>query len=370
MKIVGAGLVAADIVLACDSSWVPLAVAEYTSGGTVTNVLTHLGYQGWDCYLVGGTGSDNLGSLVRTRLQHFKVNTDFLITRQDMSTRRMGHLVSVTGPKKGEHRFAIRCPKCDGGFPPFNVVSVDELGSYPAFDSNTLLFIDRANALTVKLAENAKNAGSTVIFEPGYLPQDNRDIIQQVLNLTDILKYSQSLFFETRPFSEHAFSSPKNAKLIIETRSENGVVVRSMTHRSRLRLTITPLTYAVDRAGAGDAFMAGFLVGLGDEGIADVGALNERKLEEAVQRGQALGALACLYIGATSLLDNLSLNELNDAIIRTVNERKIPIELNNESVQNSTIQKWLELHRLTEKKKQFQDDSICSLCELPYNKNK
>jgi len=368
MKIVGAGLVAADIVLACDSSWLPLKAVEYTSGGTVTNVLTHLGYQGWDCHLVGGVGSDNLGSLVRNRLERFNVNTDFLITRQAMSTRRMGYLVAVTGFKKGEHRFAVRCPECNEEFPPFSVVSADELGSYPTFDSNTLLFIDRANALTAKLAEDAKNAGSTVIFEPGYLPQ-NRDIIQQVLNLTDILKYSQSLLFEGRPFSEYAFSSPRDAKLIIETRSENGVVVRSITHRSRLRLTITPLTYAVDRAGAGDAFMAGFLIGLGDEGIADIGAINELKLEKAIQRGQAQGALACLYIGATSLLDNLSLKELNDAITRTVKERKIPSELNSETVQDSTIQRWLELHRLTDTKKQFQDDSRCPLCELPYNKN-
>lgn len=369
MKIIGAGLVAADIVLTCDSSWLPLGAVEYTSGGTVTNVLTHLGYQGWDCYLVGGVGSDNLGSLVRTRIQQFNVNTDFLITRQAMSTRRMGHLVAISGPKKGEHRFVERCPKCDGEFPPFRIVTANELINYPTFDSNTLLFIDRANALTAKLAEDAKNSGSTVIFEPGYLSQD-RDIIQQVLNLTDILKYSQNLLFEGRSFSEHAFSSPKDAKLIIETRSENGVVIRSIAHRSRLRLTITPLTYAVDRAGAGDAFMAGFLVGLGDKGIADPGAINERKLEEAIQRGQALGALACLHIGATSLLENLSLKELNDAITLTVRERKIPTELNSETVQDSTIQKWLKIHKLTNEKKQFEDDSRCPLCELPYNKNK
>jgi len=367
MRVVGAGLVAADIVLACDSSWLPLKAVEYTSGGTVTNVLTHLGYQGWDCCLVGGVGSDNLGSLVRKRLENFNVKTDFLITRKTMSTRRMGHLVAVTGFKKGEHRFSVRCPKCDGEFPTFSVVRSDELCSDPAFDSNTLLFIDRANSLTARLAEDAKNAGSTVFFEPGYLSNDreNRDIIQRVLNLTDILKYSQDLFFEYRPFSEHKFSSPKNAKLIIETRSASGVVVKSMAHRSRLRLTITPLTYAVDQAGAGDAFTAGFLIGLGDEGITNPKAMDERKLEEAVQRGQALGALACLYIGATSLLNYLSLKELNDAINQTIRERRIPAKLNSETVQDNNIQKWLELYRQTDAKKQFQDDSRCPLCELP-----
>jgi len=366
MKIVGAGLVTADIILACDSSWVPLTSAEYTSGGTVTNLLTHLGYQGWDCHLVGGVGLDNLGSLVRDYLERFNVKTDFLITRKEMSTRRMGHLVAVNGPKKGEHRFTERCPKCDREFLPFAVVTADELNHYPTFDSNTALFIDRANLLTAKLAEDAKNAGSTVIFEPGYLSRD-RDIVQKVLNLTDILKYSQDLLFENRLFSEHAFSSPENAKLIIETRSASGVVIK--TRRSRLRLTITPLTYAVDRAGAGDAFMAGFLVGLGDEGIADPGAIDERKLEEAVQKGQALGALACLHIGATSLLNNLSLEELNDAINQTLKERKIPTKLNSEAVQDSTIQKWLEIHQPTDTKKQFKDNSRCPLCELPDNKN-
>ena len=355
MKIVGAGLVTADIVIACDSSWSPLAAAEYTSGGTVTNVLTHLGYQGCECFLVGGVGSDDLGTLVRTRLKRFNVNTDFLITRQDALTRRMGHLVAVKGPKTGEHRFVERCPKCDREFPPFNVVDTDELGSIPAFDSNTILFIDRANKLTARLAEDAKIAGSTVIFEPGYFSRD-RETVRQVLNLTDILKYSQDLLFEGIPFREHVFSSPKNAKLIIETRSESGVVVKSTARRSRLRLTITPLTYAVDRAGAGDAFMAGFIIGLGDKGISDVEAIDERKLEEAVQRGQALGALACLYIGATSLLNNLTTTELNDAINLTVRERKIPEVLNSNTVQN-----WLELHKTTNLDNK--NASKCPLCE-------
>jgi len=361
MKIVGAGLVTADIVLACDSSWRPLAAAEYTSGGTVTNLLTHLGYQGWDCCLVGGVGSDSLGSLVRARLNRFNVNTGYLITRRDAPTRRMGYLVAVKGPKKGEHRFVERCPECDREFPPFGVVGADELGRYPVFGPGTALFIDRANRLTVKLAEDAKNAGSTVIFEPGYLYRD-RDIVKRILDMTDILKYSQDLYFENRPFSDHAFSSPKNAGIIIETRSANGVVVK--TRRSRLRLTITPLTYAVDSAGAGDAFMAGLLLGLGDDGIADPGAVNERKLEEAVQRGQAFGALACLYIGATSLLDNLSLEELNNAITRTVKEHEIPEKLNSETLQNETVKKWLGLHGIKEKNKRSEDGSGCSLCEL------
>ena len=361
MKIVGSGLVTADIILACDSSWAPLTTAEYTSGGTVTNLLTHLGYQGWDCYLVGGVGSDNLGSIVRSCLKRFNVKNNFLIVRQGKPTRRMGYLVAVNGPRKGEHRFIERCPICDSEFLPFDAVTPDELIQYPVFDSTTALFIDRANSLTAKLAEDAKKAGSTVIFEPGYLSRD-RDIVQRILELTDILKYSQDLYFENMFFSEHEFSSPENARIIIETRAERGVVVK--TRRSRLRLTITPLTYAIDRGGAGDAFMAGFLVGLGDKGIADPGSVDERKLEEAVQKGQALGALACLHIGATSLLNNLSLEELNDAINQTIKERKIPEKLNSETVQNNTIQEWLELHRLSDTKKQFEDDSICPFCEL------
>jgi sugar/nucleoside kinase (ribokinase family) len=367
MKIVGAGLVTADIILACDSSWSVLSTPEYTSGGTVTNLLTHLGFQEWECYLVGGVGSDNFGSIVRERLNYFKVNTNFLINRQDESTRRIGYLVAVKGPKMGDHRFTERCPICDNEFPSFSIVRDDELHSYPVFDSNTILFIDRANQLTLKLAEDAKDAGSTVIFEPGYLPRD-RDIAKKVLDLTDILKYSQSLFYEGMPFSEHAFSSPKNVKLIIETRSARGVVVKSMTRRSRLRLTITPLTYSVDSGGAGDAFMAGFLVGLGDEGIADVGSVNEKKIEEAIQRGQALGALACLYIGATSLLENLPLAELNNVITQTVKERKIPTKFNSDTVQDRTIQKWLELHQLKDKEKdikQTEDNIKCPICELP-----
>jgi len=175
------------------------------------------------------------------------------------------------------------------------------------------------------------------------------------------LKYSQDLLFEGKHFSEHEFSSPKNARLVIETRSAEGVVVRSMTRRTRIRLTATLVTDAIDRAGAGDAFMAGFLLGLGDEGIADVGAIDERKLEEAIQRGQALGALTCLYIGATSLLEKLPLPaKLNEAISLTRKEHKIPEGLKN----SSAVEEWLESHPLTDMK-QIEDGSKCPLCKLP-----
>jgi fructokinase len=359
MKVIGAGFVTTDIILACDSLWSQVAAPVYSSGGTVTNVLTHLGYQGWDCYLVGGVGSDDFGSLIRKRLTKFDVNTDFLITRKDASTRRILHLVAVEGHKKGEHRFIERCPICEKEFKNFKP---DDDLVFPTFDSSTILFIDRANPLTVKLAKNAKNAGSTVVFEPGNISR-GRENVEEILNFTDILKYSRDLSFKGEGFfGEHRFlsSPPKNIKLIIETRSEEGVVVRSMVRRSRLRLAVTPLgkEYVVDKAGAGDAFMAGFLVGLGDKRIANIGAIDNGELEEAVQKGQALGALACLYVGSTSLLDKLSKKEINDAIDLIKQKRKIPDELKNKNA----VQEWLKSHPQTDVDKQI--DTKCHFCQL------
>jgi fructokinase len=317
MRIIGAGLVTADIIAGCTSDWKPGGDPVYGSGGTVTNILSHLAYWGWPCNLIGGVGGDLLGERVVSDLRGFGVNVGAIVVRPAEATRRIGHLVALTGHRRGEHRFVERCFSCGELFPPFVPLAIDEL-SFDVIErirDDTILLIDRANPFTLQLAQKVVERRGTVVFEPGYLSRD-RDVVLELLSLVDLLKYSDELMWEGIPFKESVHARPHQAKLVIETRGNTGVVARRPG--SELRLTTTPLMSVVDTAGAGDAFMAGFLTGLGGDAIASLDAASDEEIETALERGQALGALTCLFIGATSIIRDTQRGDLSTAVDSTM----------------------------------------------------
>lgn len=336
MKVVGAGLITADLIIACDSRWQPVSEPGYTSGGTVTNIVSHLSYWGWDCDLVGGVGSDSLGAVVLGELRRFGADVSGVVTRAGAKTRRMGHLIAVDGPRRGQHRFVERCPSCGREFPPFPLVSFQELGHrHSEFLQPTVLLVDRANPLTLEMAKAAKRVGGTVIFEPGYLSR-SRDIVIELLSLADVVKFSEELIWEGNPFRESPYSRPPNAALVVETRSGTGVVARR--RGAEIRMTTTPVLDVIDSAGAGDAFMAGLLTGLGAERLSHLADVPDRDLEIALEKGQALGALTCRFIGANTILHATPRDALAAAIEFTMRERRIPPDFGSADLGEATRQ--------------------------------
>jgi len=188
------------------------------------------------------------------------------------------------------------------------------------------LIIDRANELTVELARRVAKVGGVVVFEPGYLPSRSAEprpsIVERIMQYVDILKYSEEL-----PYGHKAFrdARPRNApklKMIIETRGPRGV--RFLRGNKEIRLTTTPIMKVVDSAGAGDAFMAGFLQGLGIAGLSELECVPNAVIEGALERGQALGGLACLFIGSKGILYSRTDAEIERAVSRTIVRQRPP----------------------------------------------
>lgn len=305
-RIIGAGLVTVDLIYLCDQKWQPLNhIPVYTSGGTVCNILSHLAKFGWECNIIGGIGEDALAKVITTDLESFGVKTDALIPYPDSLTRRIAHLIA-TGRVDSPHRFQTNCLLCHKNFPPFPILKYEQVSEAceKLISRDTVLVIDRANEITLELVTRVSEAGGVIVFEPGYLTK-NRDLIKEILSKVDLLKYSTELKWQHMSFSKALRSGSlgdyKRIKLIIETRGPKGIVI---THGRRVIVRNAPLANIniVDSAGAGDAFTAGLLTGIGQEGLYNLREIDDDKLEEATDRGQALGALACLFVSSKGVL--------------------------------------------------------------------
>lgn len=323
MNVLGAGLITADILALCDASWHVKNSPAYFGGGTVCNILSHLAWNGWECAVLGGLGDDELGPIVSGDLARMGVDTTGLLIMDGEITRRIGHMISIEGESKGKHRFDESCYACGSIYPPFPVLDFEVVRHVAerVIRPRTILLVDRANPLTLALARMAKSAGGLVVFEPGYLSR-NRRVVEELIDIVDLLKYSTELKWDDVPFRRSPLARPKHANLIIETRGRTGV--RALHGNREIRLTTTPIMEIVDSAGAGDAFMAGLLTGLGEDALFDMETLSESSLESALERGQAFGGLTCLFAGAKGIMHAHSRSDVESAIVETIKTRRPP----------------------------------------------
>jgi fructokinase len=356
MKIIGAGLVAVDIIQFCDSRWRPKPVAPfYTSGGTVGNILCYLSAFGYDCSLAGIIGKDEMALVLKQGLQAFGVKTDQLIPRAGVSTRRIGHLISVEGRNRGMHKFLMQCFSCQQQFPKVPVPSMRDVESriYERLKARTLLVIDRANTFTLELAQIITSKKGLVLFEPGHFPREN-NIVSRLMEHVDILKYSEELRSREEGFGEMFLEKQPRLKLIIETRGRGGVKIILPRRNREIRLNTTFETRdmnVLDSSGAGDAFTAGFLINIGEKGLRNVDGLDNEKLEEAINCGQAMGALACLFHGSKGLLYAKTREEITEAVASITRSRTLPVDFD-------------KFPRINLKKFRNTRDNICKICRL------
>lgn len=355
MNILGAGLVTIDIIEEVFEDWRPTGTAPvYASGGTVCNILCHLAHAGLSTHIVGTFGPDDLGVTLKTDLEAFGIDCSSLLCSDRIQTRRILHKIVVRGSQLGRHRFEMACSACHQRFPPVPPPTLSMVA--PTLEGmnnkNTLLIVDRANELTVSLVQKVATEGGVVIFEPGYLPSKDHAALWEILRHVDVLKYSAELTWQSRPFSKAIEGSPEasRAKLIIETHGPGGVhVTRRNTKR---RLVAQPIREVRDTSGAGDAFMAGFILGLGVSNIEHLDTLEDSIIESAIERGQARGALACMFRGSKGILYKYSHADIEAAVTEFVQKLAPPKDFGAEELLGS-IGYDSSIHR-----------SLCPVCHL------
>jgi sugar/nucleoside kinase (ribokinase family) len=294
--IVGAGLVALDVVLNDIDDDEP----KYLAGGTCGNVLTVLSFLGWDARPIARLKNDLPAEWIYEDLQDCGVDTSLLTARDDGSTPIIIERIRKTNNGQRYHSYSLRCPCCGSYLPGYKSIRgsdanslTQELGGYQVF------FFDRVSRGTLNLAAHSLQRGALVVFEPSGVGDPR--LFREAWELAHVVKYSNDRLRDLADLDLKS-SLGNNLLLEIETLGASGLRYRScLDGASRTRwntLDAIPSPSFKDAAGSGDWCTAGVLHKLARGGLAGFRRRKPGRLKDALRYGQALAAWNCSYESA------------------------------------------------------------------------
>lgn len=286
-KVVGTGLVALDVLL--EDRY---RSSDSALGGSTGNVLAILAFLGWTSVPVARLGRDAAATRIRDEFLSLHADTRFLKEEETTSTP-----VVYQWPGFGEktHRFSFSCPVCGvkRSFVPSNDTAHCK-HVLAGVDSPDVFYFDRVTPWALLLAEEFKQRGALVMFEPSSVDGDG-PTFQRAIKASHILKYADERIDRLEAFDR------SNLDLEIQTAGADGLRFRRPALRDELWHWLDALKVVTveDTAGAGDWCTAGLLHYLCEKKGQDASSMPT--LARALRYGQTLAALNCMYPGARGL---------------------------------------------------------------------
>lgn len=339
----GAGLVALDVIL----NGSPATLPKLSAGGSCGNVLSILGYLGWDSYPIARLANNRAGEELVKDLARWHIHTDHLHRNEDGRTPIIIHRIKRDKQGKPIHRFEFKDPETGFWLPQLKPITKNV--ATEVLQGNVIpevFYFDRLNPGTYELAKNLKAQGAIIFFEPSSIK--DKDEFEQFLEVTDILKYSH----ERLPDYKTLFRSPR-CFLEIETRGKEGLLYRSKNHTDATHWHAIPgfvLGEIQDAAGAGDWCTAGIIHLLCAGRQKELFKSGVRRLHKALQFGSALGAMNCFYDGARGLMYHYSREKLLSDVEYFIANKGIDAKemVKSPRIDISTQLKFSDLYKVTE----------------------
>jgi sugar/nucleoside kinase (ribokinase family) len=258
-------------------------------GGCAANVAACLAKLGIRCEVVGKVGNDQFGEFINQNLRSKGVGTHGISSSTASSTSK-----TVILPVVGEDRRYIHTI---GANADFAVQDIDRalassatvfylggLGVLPALEPAQL----------VELFSFVRAQGASVVLDvvvPGQPEPEFWAQLTDVLPHVDVFMPNEEEAFaltgEREPRRQAAQFLEAGCGTAIVTRGERGALL--MTATETVEVPVFPVV-AIDPSGAGDAFAAGFIVGLTEAW----------SMQESLRYASAMGASACTRLGCTA----------------------------------------------------------------------
>lgn len=328
----GTGLVALDVIL----NGTPTTPAKLCVGGSCGNILTILSFLGWTSKPIARLSKTNATKNVIKDLANFDVKTELISKEATGSTSIIIHRILKDKNGNAKHKFEFKVPGTQEWLPsykPLLSTSVDSITKKQ--DSAQVFYFDRVSRSSIDLAKFYKEKGALIVFEPSSYKEDKQ--FNECLELADIIKFSSDRI------SDYSKRHPTPiAPLEIETIGKEGLKYRMKSAKTKTWKKITPfeLPDVIDSAGAGDWCTAGIINELGYNGVKSFREASTKIVEDALNIGQALGAINCTYDGARGIMYNMTYDELDTLISSLFSKKKLIPVLNHSNVKITTIKNF------------------------------
>lgn len=270
-------------------------------GGAPANVAFWAARLGSRASFVGSVGDDLFGSLIVEELSAAGVDTSCVVRREHPHQTSVA-FVELSEDGDRSFTFYRSSPAADEMLSPEDVgpVSFTE-GSFVCFGSIPLIAEPARSAVTEAVALAARSGGRPVFdvnLRPGLWesPDEARSRIVPLLRSCAVVKMSEEELGPLLDTEDPEYASESllegGASLSLVSLGKRGAFFAT---RNASGYIPAPRVNSVDATGAGDAFLAATLNGLGGD---DVASATAETLRRAVSRGTAAGALACTALGA------------------------------------------------------------------------
>ena len=231
-----------------------------TLGGCAANVAVDLAKMGVGAAVLGRVGDDVFGRVVRGMLDEHGIDTAGLLTTPGLATSQT-MVVNVAGQdRRFIHTFGANAAVTGGDIPAERV-----RGAKVLYVGGYLLMPQLRQEDLLPAFAAARAAGVTTVLDvalPGRA--DYRGRLDRLLPLVDVFlpntdEAAVILQGEADPVAQAEAFRHMGAKTVVVTLGGAGAVL--VNERERLRAGVYPVDF-VDASGGGDAFDAGFIVGL------------------------------------------------------------------------------------------------------------
>ncbi|MFX1507786.1 MAG: carbohydrate kinase family protein [Promethearchaeota archaeon] len=259
--------------------------SQKQAGGVTANFCVGVARQGLRVAFFGGVGDDEEGGYLRKALQKEIVDDRYLFTLKSKITPV--NIVMVT--KKGE-KSILQSEHMRLTLPSKKLITKEIIQKSRHLHLTAINYETALKAVTL-----AKEFGLTTSLDlESQVVHDYQEQLAQLLEFIDILLPNKGGAYEFTRSEDPILASMRllkyGPKVVLLTLGSEGVLLS--TKEDQRLFPAYKVDNVIDTTGAGDAFNAGFISSF----------LEDRSLEECVNRGQATSALKIQGFGAQAPL--------------------------------------------------------------------
>ncbi|NAS30387.1 hypothetical protein GTQ40_05345 [Flavobacteriaceae bacterium R38] len=300
-NITGTGFLTLDVILNGSKNTPP----KFQAGGSFGNVLTILSFLGFNTYPISRLADNKVTDLLLEDIKKWNVNIDLIFKEDNGSTPIIIHRILKDKLGNPKHKFEFKNPNNGKWLPSYRpFLSKDVKQVERNLPKSNVYYFDRVSRSSIDLAKISKEKGGLVYFEPSSYNTSKQ--FKEAISVSDIIKFSSDRIKNYKELF------PKNNSILeIETLGANGINYRFKSDEW-IKLPPFLVSNPIDTAGAGDWCSSGIIKKLCLNGI----LVNQSKeqIEKALNYGQALGAINCLFDGARGAMYNKTIHEIESLV--------------------------------------------------------